>query len=267
MILNKIIRKVRSVLESDQKKFEKYLESQHFYPISHTLPEDVFIAGYPKSGNTWMQHLLASLLFGVEPQYLPDRLAQELVPDMHVKKYYKRFLPFSCFKTHAFPRPEYRKVIHLVRDGRDAMASYYAMNKALGKSSSLEEMIVDGKNLFPGKWHVHTRQWLDNPYDAEIIEVKYEDLLNEPQQELEKICAFLGLERSEDLIARCISGNSFKSMQKREKSYGMDNKKWNKDEKFVRKGKSGSYKTEVPDHLVQHFTDESSEELKHFGYL
>ena len=266
-MIKKFIRKAKAIALTDREKFKIYLENQHFYPISYTEPQDIFIAGYPKSGNTWMQNILGSLIYGIDPQFLPDRLTQELVPDMHVKKYYKRFLPFTCFKTHHLPRPEHRRVIHLIRDGRDAMASYFAMNKALKKDTTLEEMIVDGKNIFPCRWYEHARQWIENPYDAEIIQVKYEDLLCNPKRELIKICFFINLDRSEELIERCIKGNSFESMQKKEEKYGRDNKKWNKNEKFVRKGKSGVHKTEVSDSLIQYFTEEASDELKHFGYL
>lgn len=265
-MLKKILRKVSSFTKSDRKKFDEYLESQHFYPISYTEPKDVFIAGYPKSGNTWMQNLLGSLIYGVDPQFLPDRLTQELIPDMHTKRYYKRFLPVTCFKTHSLPQPAFRKVIHLVRDGRDVMASYFAMNKMLGKNLSLEEMIVDGKGLFPCRWHEHSRQWIENPYDAEIIMVKYEELLTNPYVELTKICSFIGLTRSEDVITNCINGNSFQSMQDKERKYGRDNRKWKSSNMFVRKGRSGVYQSEIPDHLINIFVEKSKSELDHFGY-
>lgn len=267
-MINKFKKTVLSIIRSERMDLATYLKNEHFYLTSYSEPQDVFVAGYPKSGNTWMQHLLASLIFGIDPQYLPDKLAQELVPSVKKNEtYYKRYLPFCCFKTHRLPSPRHRKVIHLIRDGRDVMASYFAMHKAMGKNFSLEEMIINGKGLVPCKWHEHSRKWIENPYNAETIQVKYEDLIHTPKKELIKICAFIGLERSEELIEKSIKGNSFASMQKKEEKYGMNNKKWNKDEKFVRKGKIGTYNEEIPEELITYFTNESKEELTYFGYL
>src|SRR5438067_12223108 len=60
-------------------------------PIGVYDPQDIFIAGYPKSGNTWFQNLIASLIYGVATELAPDALIQELVPDVHHKRYYRRF--------------------------------------------------------------------------------------------------------------------------------------------------------------------------------
>ena len=268
MVIRTMKRKVRSLFQLNRNNFKTYLKNHHFYPITYSEPQDVFIAGYPKSGNTWMQNILASIIFGIDPLFLPDRLTQELIPETKkVVTYYKRYLSFTCFKTHDLPKPEYRKVIYLVRDGRDAMASYFAMQKALGKRITLENMIVEGKGIVPCKWYEHSRKWIENPFDAEIIQIKYEDLLNEPKQEIKKICSFLGLDRSDVLIEKCIEGNSFKSMQKKEEIYGINNRKWNRNEKFVRKGKIGTYKTEIPEDLITYFSNESENELRYFGYL
>lgn len=242
------------------------LRKKHFCPIEETENQDIFIAGFPKSGNTWMQNLLAGIVYGIDTQYLPDKLTQELVPDVHGKAFYKRFLPFCCFKTHELPKANYKRVIHLVRDGRDAMVSYHAMNKAMGMSISLEEMIIEGKGVYPCKWHEHTRQWFNNPYNAEIITVKYEDLLATPEKEMKRICYFIGIDRTLETIRMCINGSSFHRMQEKERVFGWDNINWDSREKFVRKGRVGSYLSEMPFHLQHYFDNESSEMLEKYGY-
>src|SRR5262245_8191766 len=52
----------------------KFLEA--FTPIDLVEPEDFFIVGYPKSGNTWFQDLVSGVVHGVSPTHAPPLLAQ-----------------------------------------------------------------------------------------------------------------------------------------------------------------------------------------------
>ena len=247
-----------------QNYFKKHNQAFDLYPIDYSEPQDIFICGYPKSGNTWMQNLLAGVLYGISTKYLPDNLVQELIPDVHYKQYYKRFLQFSIFKSHYSPQPEYKKVIHLIRDGRDAIVSYYAMNQALGIKYSLEEMVIEGKGII-SKWHEHTQAWIENPYKADILVIKYEDLHADPLNILLKICHFIDIDRDIDLLNRAISGNTFAKMQEKEDIYGFSTFK-NKSERFIRRGKIGSYKDEMPSELTKHFENVAKMQLDKFGY-
>ena len=262
--------KIKQILQFDGKvknEVDKVVRNQNFIPISETHPRDIFIAGYPKSGNTWMQNLIAGVQFGIDTSLLPDSLTQELVPDVHGRIYYKRFTDIVFFKSHDLPKENMKRVIHLVRDGRDAIASYYAMNKALGKTTSLENMIVDGKDIYPSKWHEHTRAWLENPFNAEILIIKYEDLVQNPFDQIKKILAFAELERSDEIINNAIQGNSFAEMKRKEAAFGWNNKNWDPKQDFIRKGKIGTYKSEIPANLVSIFEAESNKELLYFDYL
>src|ERR1700736_1114533 len=162
-------------------------------PIDQRDSQDIFIAGYPKSGNTWVQNLVAAVVFGVDPQLAPDNLIQDLVPDVHSCRYYRRYSTPTYFKTHDLPRPEYRRVIYLLRDGRDVMVSYYHHLRALnGDGIDFQEIVRTGKHLTPSKWHEHVNAWRSNPFEAEMLTVKYEDLLENPIQELRRVCHFAG---------------------------------------------------------------------------
>lgn len=242
------------------------LTEEKFLPIHKTSLNDVFIAGYPKSGNTWMQNLIAGLLFGIDGHYLPDQLTQELVPDVHSKKVYKKFYKSTFFKTHELPKSHMKRVIHLVRDGRDVMASYYAMNKAVGINCTLEEMIIHGQHLYISTWAQHTREWIRNPYSAEILVVKYEDLLKDTFNQLQRILEFTDINRPDDLINRTICGNNFSEMKRKEKEFGWK-EEWRPRGEFIRLGKIGSYKEEIPLDLIRHFEKNCHTELKYFSYI
>ena len=246
---------------------QREMEALGFNNIENIHDSDVIVAGYPKSGNTWVQQLMASILFELNPSTLPDILTQQLVPDVHAQKYYKRFRSEMCFKTHALPNPRYRRVIHLVRDGRDAMASYYAMNQAMGYPYTQEETVLDGAGLFPCKWADHCQAWLDNPFGAEVLTIKYESLLTEPVEQLSKICNFIGLGLPSDFLVSVANENSFEKTKQKEKKYGLYNPKFNPNGTFIRKGKVGTYKAEIDPQVLKEFEQQSYDMLKYFGYL
>jgi len=248
----------------------KLLNSEFFYTIDNFLPQDIFIVGYPKSGNTWMQSLISGLIYGIDTRYLPDKLAQEIVPDVHARKIYKRFGNINFFKSHHLPKPEYKNVIYLVRDGRDALVSYFHFNMKLGIQTSLEEMVKEGKGLYPSKWHEHVEAWLQNPYKSNMLIVKYEDLLKNAVYELQRVCEFINIERDTDLIERVVKGNDFANMKKKAEKYGgLGHKNWlnEKGKDFFRSGKSGTYKNDLPDHLIEYINHEAEYALRYFNYI
>ena len=248
----------------------KYLETDFYVPINKTEVNDIFIVGYPKSGNTWMQSLVAGIQYGINTEYLPFSLANELVPDVHARKYYKRFNDVTFFKTHHLPKKEYKKVIYLIRDGRDVMTSYYFMNQNLGKNHTMKDMFIDGKGVFPSKWHEHVEQWLKNPFKAEILYVKYEDLLANPLKELVNICDFSNISRSDSLINNVIIGNTFSKMKEKANYYKrMGHKNWENENvsQFFRSGEQGDFVKNIPTEIINIFEKESYKILSQFNYI
>lgn len=256
----------RVAAEVDE-KLSKELEKLNFTSIEQIRENDVIIAGYPKSGNTWMQSIISGIVYGIDTKYLPDRLANEIVNDVHAKSYYKRIHKVCFFKSHNLPQKQYKNVIYIVRDGRDAVVSYYHMNKKLGLEYSLRDMIVDGVGLFPSKWNKHVDEWLKNPYQSNIIYIRYEDLIYDFKKEIQKVCSFLEIQREESLIDLVMKGCSFEEMQAKEKKFGMENKNWNPKEQFFRKGIIGDYENELTQNLKSSFEQEAYDQLKAFNYL
>ena len=228
------------------------LAAAKLQPISETYPGDIFIAGYPRSGNTWMQYLIAGVTLDLNPRFAPDPLVQSLVPDVHATKFYKRFGTPTFFKTHHLPRPEYRRVIYLVRDGRDAIVSYFHFLAALGDAPDFLKLVTTGERLFPCRWHEHIEAWLANPYGAEMMIIRYERLKQDIVDELKRICQFAGLKRDQSLLERIAQNSTFSAMRERERKLGWQDA-WPKDKAFVRRGIVGSFKDEMPEIVLEAF--------------
>ena len=168
-----------------------------FLPMGSYQPDDLFIIGFPKSGHTWTQNLIAEALYGFSAETTPFQLIQDLAPDIHYRKYYKRYRSPMFFKAHALPAPEFKRVIYLLRDGRDAMVSYLHFLEAIERRRiDFLHLVQNGEGVFPCKWHEHIAQWLANPFQASMLIVRYEDLIRDTVQQLERILSFAGIERS-----------------------------------------------------------------------
>jgi hypothetical protein len=236
-------------------------------PIGQYDSQDVFIAGFPKSGNTWFQLITVALLYGFNPELVPDSIVQELVPDMHFKSFYRRYATPMFFKTHNPPLPEYKKVVYLLRDGRDAVVSYYHHTRDLHRQEIDFFKFVEEYNIFSLKWHEHVNLWLSNPYQADMLVIKYEDLRNNGLEALEEYCDFLHITRSREYLQNILRDTDFNKMRRREQNLGWDDPNWPKDRPFIRRGVIGSYKDEFPQEALDKFLVESGETLKRCGYL
>jgi len=244
-------------------------EISGFISIENTRPEDVFIVGYPKSGHTWMQYLLTGVVYGLNAEYTPSTLLQSLVPDVHACRYYRRYVEPMYFKSHFLPRPEYRRVIYLLRDGRDVMVSYFHHLSAYVPDGEIDfaEMVCTGRSFFPCKWHEHVTTWRSNPYKAQMMILKYEDLQSATVQQLLRMCEFLSISRPISLLESVVEMSSFARLREREERFGRGEPGRCKDKFFFRRGTVGSYKDEMPEPVLDLFLAEAAPALQACGYL
>lgn len=250
-----------------RKLYDKMSSSLGYVNMGEFSEEDVFIVSYPKSGNTWFRNLTAGVVYGADPDLMPQSLIFDLVPPVHERSYYKRYDTPMYFKSHRLPQKAYRRVVYLLRDGRDAMVSFYHFAQARRKiDMDFLHMVQTGEGLNPCKWHDHVENWLANPFNSDMLLIKYEDLKSDPVSQLQKFCDFMNLQREASLLQLVAEKNSFAAMQKREqeKGIGLD---LGKDQLFVRRGEVGSYKDEMPEDVLAAFLADAKPTLEKCGYL
>jgi hypothetical protein len=76
------------------------------------------------------------------------------------------------------------KFIHLIRDGHDVAISYMEM----------EGMRYYDRNFYWTRAMRRRRDYLASPLAGQVLEVKYEDLISNPEPTIRKVCTFLGEE-------------------------------------------------------------------------
>jgi hypothetical protein len=241
-----------------------------YIPTTQRSDEDVFIVGYPKSGNTWFQNLVAGVCYGLDPFLSPSGLAQDLVPDLSADKYYRRYGTPTFFKSHDLPCPEYRRVVYLLRDGRDVMVSYRHFREAVDRVAYDFLKFVDpDTELYPCHWPQHVDAWMQNPHGAQLLVIKYEDLLSDPVRQLSRFCEFAGLYRETKHLKAIAEAASFHNLRDKEarEDVGRPDRILAPGTFFFRRGIAGSHKDEMPQEVLERFLGHAGETLKRHGYL
>lgn len=210
---------------------------------------DCFLASYPKSGNTWVKFVLATICAKRSVEAWSAR--NQFVPAVGHQKEGKPVLPGAgrLIKTHESYRPAYKKAIFLVRDPRDVCVSYYHHEmRELGSKHPFSHFLnrfVQGQVDGYGCWEFHTRSWVDAAArtNVSIHSVRYEDLLVNPVSEFQKICVFLGLQITSEELISAIEDNRPDRMREKEQRLGENTLRQAQKPSFVRSAKSNDWKT------------------------
>jgi hypothetical protein len=217
------------------------------------FPDDTFIVSYPKSGNTWARFLVANLLNQGEAVTFDN--IENRIPDVYLNT--RRFLESvprpRIMKSHEYFDPRYKKVIYIARDPRDVAVSYYyhhLKKRSIEDGYPMERYIarfIAGDLDAFGSWKENVTSWLAaRQGTCGFLLLRYEDMLEQPEQQLSQIADFLGLQSSPEQLARTIELSSARRMRKLEETQGntwVITKSSRNDIPFVRLATSGGWKS------------------------
>lgn len=239
--------------------------------------DDVWIVSYPKSGNTWTRFLIANLVAGDEPVDWSN--IERFVPDIYDNRDpHLRALPRPrYFKSHEAYRPEYRRVVFIVRDPRDIAVSYYHfVRKAhrLPPEASISEYMatfLEGRIDPYGNWGENVGSWLGARRGTEdFTVVRYEDLLEDAEAQLARIADALKLATNYAQLRRAVENSRADRLRELEQSQRGAHKllKTSRpDIPFVRSATSGQWRTELPPEAVRQIEKAWGRVMSELGYL
>lgn len=234
---------------------------------------DVFLVAYPKSGTTWLGFLIASALadrmnnrqsWGTISdfrQFLPD--INSPFPSTRTLDEFGSLAAPRVFSTHTLFSRTFKRVIYLVRDPRDVMVSYYYHHRRSVLSFEIDvDEFVRHNDMYPGDWGEHVRGWLQDPNDSRLV-IRYEDLHARPEDTLERVFEFCGLEVSDEQLRAYIRKGSFDNMRRLEETKHPGNVR---AIRFVRQGKVADWRNELNDRSVKLIESRYEPIMKELGY-
>jgi hypothetical protein len=238
--------------------------------------DDTFIVSYPKSGNTWVRFLLATLQ---HPDAEVDFVTvHDMIPDIYrtPSRVLKACARPRILKSHESFDPRYPKVVYLVRDPRDVVTSYFHHRRwrapevaTPNLDEHLERFLAGGLDCY-GNWQQHVTGWLEHVRDrSSLLLMRYEDLARAPAQELHRLVEFIGLEATEAELKRACERCSFEAMRKLERfqaEVAGTLAPIRAQRPFVRSGTVGGWRQELPMPLAARIAEVWRPTMTKLGY-
>ena len=256
--------------------------------------DDIVITTYAKSGTTWMQQIIAQLLYkgeeGLEVAEMspwmdlrvpPKDVKLPLVEAQQHRRFVKTHLPVD-----ALVFSEKAKYIYIGRDGRDVLWSlfnhhstandswYEALNDTPGRvgppierpTSSISEYFHEWLNNDGYPWWPfweNVRSWWEIRQLPNVHFVHFANLKNNMPQEIRRIAAFLEIPIDESKWELILLHCSFDYMKANaSKSVPLGGAFWDGGaETFIHKGENGRWRDTLREAEIQQYEQRAEREL------
>lgn len=243
-------------------------------------PPVVWLASYPKSGNTWFRFALFHLLHGRMPATSRelDAVFNSRLPVTPGERLKKSHAHKSVLEAEMSAQD---KVIYIVRHPLDVMQSslnYAVLNGETGVASTCRQGWIDafidhaghlpwsGPPYSAGSWNDNVEGWISD-LSGRVLVIRYEDALRNSRTILADCAKFLALEVSSASIEACADATAFDRLRAFEERELETARKLNTPQgrfsipprlaaaetgaRFFNKGKSGTYRDILSaDHIL-----------------
>jgi len=211
--------------------------------------DDVILASFPRSGNTWLRFVLRNYLERMEGAGSAvdfervDAVMPELGADDLRRPWPYRALP-RFVKTHQRWLPFFRqqRAVLLLRDPRDVMVSYfhYEQSKLRPRFTGSFAGFIRHRRFGLRAWFAHARSWLGR---APVV-ARYEDLRANDVATCARLFTSLAIPYDTDGLREAVERSRFEEIRKVEKERGPDKPgmaRFRAGAQFARKGVTGGW--------------------------
>ena len=293
----------------------------------------IWIASYPKSGNTWLRVFISSILYSDDGIVNLENLKQinqyplishfdglidnprniNVKKENDVKKIFSNLIAsqdkinldnkikflkthFVCTKILGHNFTNYNNtlgVIHIVRDPRNIVTSVknhwghknidescdFILSERQWLTYNLQNEDLKKKdfpdNSFPtliSSWKTHYNYW--NKVKKNYIIIKYENLIQNPEEEFNKLVIYLenilNIKIGKKKVKNAIETSTFKNLQSLEDQSKFDEGKTSKQGnkiRFFNLGKDNKWEKILPENIRVKIEKNFTFEMKKLGYL
>ncbi len=265
----------------------------------------VWLASYPKSGNTWVRTFIANLILGdsgpanindlqiptAANRHLFDEVAgieaSDLTPEEIARvrpRVYRQIAEDSAatvfLKIHdacgpIVPSEATAGAIYIIRNPLDVAVSFaHHMTKPI--EWSIEEMALNTAGYYSDlpvrnlnqqllSWSGHVRSWVDQRAFPVHV-VRYEDLHEQPVEAFTAVATCCGLQNKPNSVQLAMERSSFGLLQTQEVNAGFGERP-EKLALFFRQGRAGAWREVLSPAQVARIIDDHGPVMERFGYL
>lgn len=269
----------------------------------------VWLASYPKSGNTWIRVFLSNLLTGSpegvninelyqmptahgrdtfdsvtglisseltleEIQRLRQAVYNHLSDTAQQPIYFKIHDAYETDLPGPVPAYATKVALYIVRNPLD-VATSWAHHDARPIDGAIDFLADAGATIAPnpsdaqlpqrlGTWSQHAAGWMDAPLPCHVV--RYEDLQSDPMASFRGIAHAVGLDPSDDELARAIENSRFSALKKQEQAHGFVERSVVSGT-FFRSGKTGTWQDELTTAQIDRVVEAHGPVMARLGYL
>ncbi len=239
------------------------------------LKGQYFLISFPKTGRTWLMHMIHQLK---DLSSHPLKNKEHFIFNEHdnseiiIENGYRNN-PIDIFKFTGRNRYRRGKVIFLVRDPRDVVVSHFHQVTKRAKNpfvfNSVSDFVRDETLGFERIIKYYNLWCKNRSVPKKFLLIKYEDLLENGIEELQKINDYLSLHISISDIEKVYENSSANKMRKKELANQLDDFKdfgKEKDQLKVRNAKIGGYINELTEEDIIYCNEKMKELNPYFNY-
>ena len=241
-----------------------FYTSQHqldFMKETELFPDDIWVVTYPRSGTTWTQQIVRSILAKGDEDLPLDQAIPWLESANGKKIPYdvdfstvkrprgiKSHMPYNSMPCGP-PKDTPGKYIYVARNPKDAAVSFFHLYFSRKFAENIDwptfaSWFLSGQVHY-GSHLDHVLGWWEHRDDDNVLFLKYEDMKKDVRSAIVRIASFIGKDLTGEEVDTVIEKSSFSSM----KNNPNTNYQWVPKEgmhpeatPFIRKGVVGGWK-------------------------